>query len=144
MTPDTSAAVNALIGRRIRQDIVSMHAYAIQDSKGMVKLDAMENPHRLPAKLQAELGQRLGALALNRYPDGRVNDLRKALADYAGMPEGFDIMMGNGSDELISLLAMACDVPVPAGGKKPVILAPLPGAATAPAATRGCGFVGQR
>ena len=69
MTPDTSAAVNALIGRRIRQDIVSMHAYAIQDSKGMVKLDAMENPHRLPAKLQAELGQRLGALALNRYPD---------------------------------------------------------------------------
>jgi len=127
MTPDTSAAVNALIGRRIRQDIVSMHAYAIQDSKGMVKLDAMENPHRLPAKLQAELGQRLGALALNRYPDGRVNDLRKALADYAGMPEGFDIMMGNGSDELISLLAMACDVPVPAGGKKPVILAPLPG-----------------
>ena len=59
-----------------------MHAYAIQDSKGMVKLDAMENPHRLPAKLQAELGQRLGALALNRYPDGRVNDLRKALSHH--------------------------------------------------------------
>jgi histidinol-phosphate aminotransferase len=29
---------------RFRQDIVSMHAYAIQDSVGMVKLDAMENP----------------------------------------------------------------------------------------------------
>ena len=27
------------------------------------------------------------------------------------MPDGFDIMLGNGSDELISLLAMACDVP---------------------------------
>lgn len=98
-----------------------MHAYAIQDSAGMVKLDAMENPHRLPAALQAHLGQRLGALALNRYPDGRVNDLRKALADYAQMPEGFDIMLGNGSDELISLLAMACDVE---GG---AILAPMPG-----------------
>jgi histidinol-phosphate aminotransferase len=105
----------------IRQDVQSMHAYAIQDSAGLVKLDAMENPHRLPAALQAHLGQRLGALALNRYPDGRVNDLRKALADYAGMPEGFDIMLGNGSDELISLLAMACDVP---GAS---ILAPLPG-----------------
>ncbi|MBI2727352.1 MAG: histidinol-phosphate transaminase [Polaromonas sp.] len=105
----------------IRQDVQSMHAYAIQDSAGMVKLDAMENPHRLPAALQAHLGQRLGALALNRYPDGRVNDLRKALADYAQMPEGFDIMLGNGSDELISLLAMACDVE---GGS---ILAPLPG-----------------
>lgn len=106
---------------RIRCDIQSMHAYAIQDSAGMVKLDAMENPHRLPAALQAELGQRLGALALNRYPDGRVNDLRQALAGYAHMPEGFDIMLGNGSDELIGLLAMACDVPGAA------ILAPEPG-----------------
>jgi len=120
-------SVQSLIQRRIRQDIVSMHAYAIQESQGMVKLDAMENPHRLLPELQAELGRRLGALAINRYPDGRVNDLRHALAAYAGMPEGFDIMLGNGSDELISLLAMACDVPVAAGGKKPVILAPLPG-----------------
>ena len=106
--------------QRIRQDVQSMHAYAIQDSAGMVKLDAMENPHRLPADLQKALGERLGALALNRYPDGRVNDLRQALAAYAGMPEGFDIMLGNGSDELISLLALACDVPGAA------ILAPLP------------------
>jgi histidinol-phosphate aminotransferase len=50
-----------------------------------------------------------------------VNELRLALASYAGMPEGFDIMLGNGSDELISLLAMACDVP---GAS---ILSPLPG-----------------
>ncbi|PIT74068.1 histidinol-phosphate transaminase [Limnohabitans sp. G3-2] len=107
--------------QRIRQDVQSMHAYAIQDSVGMVKLDAMENPHRLPADLQKALGERLGALALNRYPDGRVNELRQALAQYAGMPEGFDIMLGNGSDELISLLALACDVP---GAS---ILSPLPG-----------------
>jgi histidinol-phosphate aminotransferase len=107
--------------QRIRQDVKSMHAYAIQDSAGMVKLDAMENPHRLPADLQKALGERLGALALNRYPGERVNELRLALASYAGMPEGFDIMLGNGSDELISLLAMACDVP---GAS---ILSPLPG-----------------
>ena len=126
MTTDTLAPQ---LKKLIRQDVQSMHAYAIQDSAGMVKLDAMENPHRLPAALQAHLGQRLGALALNRYPDGRVNDLRKALASYAQMPEGFDIMLGNGSDELISLLAMACDVQPGAGGlSSPAsILAPLPG-----------------
>jgi histidinol-phosphate aminotransferase len=107
--------------QRIRQDVQSMHAYAIQDSAGMVKLDAMENPHRLPADLQRALGERLGALAINRYPGGRVDDLRRALAAHAGIPEGFDLMLGNGSDELISLLAMACDVP---GAS---ILAPLPG-----------------
>jgi histidinol-phosphate aminotransferase len=122
--------LNHLIQTRIRQDVQSMHAYAVQDAAGMVKLDAMENPHRLPAALQAHLGQRLGALAFNRYPDGRVNDLRDALAEYAQMPEGFDIMLGNGSDELISLLALACDVPSAAGGggRPPAaILSPLPG-----------------
>ena len=137
--------IQTLISRRIRQDVQSMHAYAIQDSKGFVKLDTMENPHRLPLELQEALGRRLGALALNRYPDGRVNDLRHALAVHADMPEGFDIMLGNGSDELISLLAMACDVPVDAvTGKKPVILAPLPGFVmyAMSAALQGLDFVG--
>ena len=137
--------LEVLIQRRIRQDVQSMHAYAIQDSAGMVKLDAMENPHRLPPELQEALGKRLGALALNRYPDGRVNDLRHALAAYAQMPEGCDIMLGNGSDELISLLAMACDVALdPITGKKPVILAPLPGFVmyAMSAALQGLDFVG--
>jgi histidinol-phosphate aminotransferase len=113
---------NPLRGLEVfRRDVQSMHAYAIQPSSGLVKLDAMENPHRLATALQAELGRRLGALALNRYPGERVNDLRAALAKHAGMPDGFEIMLGNGSDELISLLAMACDVP------GATILAPIPG-----------------
>ena len=115
--------------QRIRQDVQSMHAYAIQDSAGMVKLDAMENPFSLPPGLQEKLGQRLSSLALNRYPDGRVNYLRQVLAAHAGMPEGWDIMLGNGSDELISLLAMACAVPPSAAsGNQPAsVLAPVPG-----------------
>ncbi len=124
MTEKTDLAI-----RRIRQDVQSMHAYAVQDSTGMVKLDAMENPHRLPHHLQEKLGQRLGALALNRYPGERGNDLRHALAAYAGMPDGFDIMLGNGSDELISLLALACAVPPGAArqGRPAGVLAPEPG-----------------
>jgi len=106
---------------RIRADIQSMHAYAVQDSRGLIKLDAMENPHGLPPALQAELGRRLGALALNRYPGERTADLQRALAAHARMPEGFALMLGNGSDELISLLAMACDLPGAA------IVAPVPG-----------------
>jgi histidinol-phosphate aminotransferase len=112
---------NSGVAHVIRPDVLSMQAYAVQDSAGMLKLDAMENPHRLPPALQAQLGERLGALALNRYPDGRVNDLRLALATYAQMPGVFEIMLGNGSDELISLLAMACALP---GAS---ILAPVPG-----------------
>ena len=121
--------LQTLIASRIRADVQAMHAYAIQDSSGMVKLDAMENPYRLPLELQQKLGQRLGALALNRYPGERSNDLRRALAGYAQLPEGFDLMLGNGSDELISLLALACAVPpcVANGFKKTCVLAPVPG-----------------
>ena len=110
-----------LISRYIRPDVLSMHAYAVQDSVGLLKMDAMENPHRLSGVLQAQLGQRLGALALNRYPGGRIDDLRRALAQHAGVPAGFDTLLGNGSDELISMLAIACDVP------GACVLAPVPG-----------------
>lgn len=114
-----AAAQNPL--NRIRHDVQGMHAYAVQASSGMIKLDAMENPHRLSAALQAALGQRLGQVAVNRYPGERLEDLRAALARHADLPEGWALMLGNGSDELISLLALACDVPG-AG-----ILAPEPG-----------------
>src|SRR6185295_8020592 len=40
---------------------------------------------------------------------------------YVKLPAGCKLMLGNGSDELISLLALACDVP------GATILAPLPG-----------------
>jgi len=106
---------------RIRQDVRGLHAYAVQPSAGLTKLDAMENPYPLPAALQAELGKRLGAVALNRYPGDRVADLRAALTAYAGLPAGWSLMLGNGSDELISLITLACDLPGAA------VLAPEPG-----------------
>ena len=106
---------------RIRQDVQSMHAYAVQDSVGMIKLDAMENPFTLPPDLQTALGERLGRVPVNRYPGARVEELKQAIARAIHLPQGCSLMLGNGSDELISLLAMACDVPGAA------ILAPEPG-----------------
>ena len=106
---------------RIRSDVQGMHAYAVQDAAGLIKLDAMENSHRLPPELRAELGQRLGQVAINRYPGPRIDELKAALLAYAKPPEGWSLMLGNGSDELISLLAMACDIPGAA------IVAPVPG-----------------
>lgn len=116
--------MNALAERLrkvIRQDVQSMHAYAIQPSAGLVKLDAMENPFRLPGELQRELGERLGRVSINRYPGGGVTELIAALSSHVGLPAGCKLMLGNGSDELIALLALACDVP------GATILAPLPG-----------------
>ena len=107
--------------KHIRHDLQDMQAYSVQDAVGMVKLDAMENPHRLSAELQAQLGARLGAVAVNRYPGSRIDDLKRAIAQHSGLPQGYGLMLGNGSDELISLLSMACQMP------GAVALAPEPG-----------------
>ncbi|WP_311221770.1 MULTISPECIES: aminotransferase class I/II-fold pyridoxal phosphate-dependent enzyme [unclassified Acidovorax] len=127
---------------RIRPDVRAMHAYAVQSSTGALKMDAMENPFGLPAHLQAALGERLGALPLNRYPGARQNDLKAALADYAGAPEGSAVLLGNGSDELITLLALACALPESHGRAK--LLAPMPGFVMYPmsAQLQGLDFVG--
>ena len=109
------------ITHTLRQDVQSMHAYAVQPSDGFIKLDTMENPHRLPPALRQALGERLAQVAINRYPAGRSDDLKRALAVHAGLPAGSALTLGNGSDEIITMLSMACDMP------GAVALAPVPG-----------------
>jgi histidinol-phosphate aminotransferase len=133
--------VNALaqrIQQTIRQDVKSMHAYAIQDSRGLIKLDAMENPFTLPGDLQHALGERLGRVAINRYPAHSSADVVAALSRFVGLPAGCKMMLGNGSDELIDLLSVACDMP------GATLLAPLPGFVMyqMSAQLRGLRFVG--
>lgn len=106
---------------RIRPDVRAAHAYAVQPSTGLLKLDAMENPYRLPPELQQALGARLGALALNRYPAERTAELARALARHAGVGDDVGVTLGNGSDELIGLLTIAVAKP------GATVLAPLPG-----------------
>jgi histidinol-phosphate aminotransferase len=130
--------IGDLIAATIRSDIQSMHGYAVQPSAGLIKVDTMENPHRLPPELQRELGERLGRVAINRYPAQRSEDLRAALAVHARMPPGCALTLGNGSDELITMLSMACDIP------GAVFLAPVPGFVMygLSAAMQGIRFVG--
>ena len=133
-----TAALTETALSRIRADVCAMHAYTVQAADGLLKMDAMENPFGLPPALQAALGQRLGALTLNRYPGPRTEVLRDALARHAGMPEGCALVLGNGSDELISLVALACARP---GAQ---VLAPLPGFVMygMSAQLQGLGFTG--
>jgi histidinol-phosphate aminotransferase len=126
------------IAATLRADVAGMHAYAIQASDGLIKLDAMENPFSLPPALQQALGERLGRAAINRYPQASVVALAEELTAYVGLPQGCRLMLGNGSDELIDLLSVACDVP------GATILAPVPGFVmyAMSAQLRGLQFVG--
>jgi histidinol-phosphate aminotransferase len=116
-----SSSLQQRLQRVIRQDVQSTHGYAIQQSAGLIKLDAMENPFRLPEPLQRELGARLSRVAINRYPVQSTADVVAALSKYVELPAGSKLMLGNGSDELIDMLSVACNV---AGA---AILAPEPG-----------------
>ena len=91
----------------IRADIRALSAYHVADASGMVKLDAMENPYRLSEGLRSELGGLLAEAAINRYPDPRSPELKAALRAAFAIPAGLDILLGNGSDEILQILALA-------------------------------------
>jgi histidinol-phosphate aminotransferase len=111
----------SLIENVIRPEIRALSAYHVPDSAGMVKLDAMENPYTLPTALREELGKRLADVALNRYPVPSYTALKHAICAKLGVPDGYGVVLGNGSDELIAMLSVACAKP---GAK---VLAPVPG-----------------
>ncbi|MEJ7138184.1 pyridoxal phosphate-dependent aminotransferase [Amphibiibacter pelophylacis] len=113
------------VAATLRDEVLSSHAYAVPPATGLIKLDAMENPFPLPAALQDALGQRLAHLAVNRYPDpAHQASLRAALRQHEGLADGLDVMLGNGSDELIALLSQAVRGP---DGSPGTVLAPEPG-----------------
>ena len=128
--------------QRIRADVRAMQGYHVQASQGLLKMDTMENPYRLSVDLQKQLGERLGALEINRYPGERLDVLKTMLADYAGAPAGSAVLLGNGSDEIITLLALATAQPTE--GARAKMLAPMPGFVMYPlsAKLQGLDFVG--
>jgi histidinol-phosphate aminotransferase len=73
----------------------------------MVKLDAMENPYPLPEKLRRELAEVLARVDLNRYPEPSPRELRELIARKMNVPQGMEILLGNGSDELLQLVTLA-------------------------------------
>lgn len=104
MTPD----------QLIRPEVLAMHAYAVADSSGMVKLDAMENPYLLPPALRRELAERLASVELNRYPEPNPAALRELIVRKMQVPAGMDVLLGNGSDDLIQILTLALARPASA------------------------------
>lgn len=92
----------------IRDEVRAMSAYHVPPAAGMVKLDAMENPHLLPVPVRQQMAAALADCALNRYPDPRAEDLKQALRKAMGIPGNQHVLVGNGSDEIIQMMIVAC------------------------------------
>ena len=114
--------IDNLIANVIREDIRANSAYAVPDADGFIKLDAMENPYELPRALREELGQRLADAVLNRYPRGSYATLKEKVIAKLGIPAGYDVLLGNGSDELIQIVTTT----VANQKRRATVLAPVP------------------
>lgn len=112
------------IARVVRPEIRALSAYAVArtggDGKPWTKIDAMENPYPLPDAVRARVSAALAAVAINRYPDGGADGVKRALRRAMNIPDTAGILLGNGSDELIQIIVSALAQP------GAVVLAPEP------------------
>ena len=131
-------AIDAAIDALVRKEVRAVSAYHVPTAEGLIKLDAMENPHSLPAELQQPWLARLAEVEVNRYPDPQCAPLKRQLRATFDITDTASLVLGNGSDELIQMLALLV------GGPGRVILAPTPTFSMYRliAATTGSEFVG--
>ncbi len=95
------------VSRLVRDEIQALSAYHVQPAAGLIKLDAMENPYPWPAALREDWLATLREAPLHRYPDPTAAALQARLRSAWALPPGVELLLGNGSDELIQLLVMA-------------------------------------
>lgn len=109
-----------LIHSIFRKEVLAMSAYKVADATGLIKLDAMENPYSWPEDIKRDWLEALKDCPLNRYPDPEARHLTATIKRLNQIPAQFDVLLGNGSDEIIQLLLMA----LPSNS---CVLAPDPG-----------------
>ena len=95
----------------VRDEVRALKPYHVSPAEGLIKLDAMENPYRLPPELAREMGERLAAVTVNRYPDPAAPRLKRALREAMRIPASLEILLGNGSDEILQIVSLALAKP---------------------------------
>jgi histidinol-phosphate aminotransferase len=104
-------AVEERVRRWIRPEVRALSAYHVPPAAGLVKLDAMENPYTWPEPVVEAWLSALRDVSLNRYPDPSPRALMARLREFFAIPAGAGALLGNGSDELIQMIALALAAP---------------------------------
>lgn len=109
--------------RHLRPTLDPLSVYDVPPADATwARLHANECPEPWPAEVMEALGQRVAALELGRYPDTSGRRLRAVLAKRHGCDPD-RVVLGNGSDEIISLLLTALSSP---GATPGVVVTPTP------------------
>ena len=94
----------------VKPTIVQLQAYDPHKRPGHVKLDANEFPYTLPEVVREAILRALAEVDIKRYPDPDAERLRQAIGAWLGIDPAM-MLLGNGSDEVIQMLLMACGRP---------------------------------
>jgi histidinol-phosphate aminotransferase len=98
------------LGALLRPELSELTAYLPELGSFSVRLDANEAPPLLGREATERLAQVAAETAWERYPDPTARELRATIAARCGVsPE--EVLVGVGSDELITLLLTALDRP---------------------------------
>ena len=85
------------------EKLASMTPYDPCEDVYQIKLDANESYFSLPEELRDAIAASIDTIDFNRYPDPTVADVRRLAGREFRIAPG-NIVVGNGSDELISLI----------------------------------------
>lgn len=107
----TKSSKSKDISALVRPQVRNLAAYHVDETPVRIKLDAMENPFPLPDAMRREIAAVVRDTKINLYPDPSAKSLKKAIASMWRMkPE--QMILGNGSDELIQAIILAFGGPV--------------------------------
>ncbi|AAC07813.1 histidinol-phosphate transaminase [Aquifex aeolicus] len=90
----------------IPQRIKELEAYKTEVTPASVRLSSNEFPYDFPEEIKQRALEELKKVPLNKYPDPEAKELKAVLADFFGVKEE-NLVLGNGSDELIYYLSIA-------------------------------------
>ncbi len=96
-----------LISSVFRKEVLQLSAYKVAEAKNLIKLDAMENPYSWPEEIKQQWLEIIKDCPLNRYPDPEARQLAETIKQTNQIPQPSEILLGNGSDEIIQLLLIA-------------------------------------
>jgi histidinol-phosphate aminotransferase len=117
--------MNDALRALLRPELAELTSYVPADPPGILaRLDANEAPPAASPAIREAVARAIARVPLERYPDARATELKDAIALRTGAkPE--DLLVGTGSDEVISLLLNGLSRP---RAKLPqaVVLAPTP------------------
>jgi histidinol-phosphate aminotransferase len=109
----------------LRPELAELSAYVPADPSGIrVRLDANEAPEVRSAVVRDVVARAIARVSLERYPDPTATELKARIAERTGARQD-ELVVGNGSDELISMVLTALARPRE-GAERAAVLAPTP------------------